>query len=293
MEIIGNAKHLGKFKLHSPEWHAARAEHIGGSEIASILGLSSFKSAYTLWHEKAGLITPEPVSPDMARKQAYGHHMEPFVTQLFLDQMPEWAAEETGTWRNVERAWQGCNPDRILNHLHGGGPSLLQIKTGNFEADWEDGVPPGYLAQVKWEMDTFGFTRGYLAAYFNVGGGFRVYEIDLDPFEANWMREQALKFAESLTGGEPPEIDGSTGTLRTVARLNPSIDKGREVIVPEDVAMSYLQAVDAAKTSAGELNRWKGHVLAHMGTAQYAVFDGKRIASRSAIRDGVPFLKEA
>jgi hypothetical protein len=107
------------------------------------------------------------------------------------------------------------------------------------------------------------------------------------------MRIKAKEFADSLTEGNPPDIDGSTGTLRTVARLNPSITKGAESLVPRDIAEAYLDSSNRAKDTQAELNKWKGHLLAHMGTAQYAVYDGKRIASRSAIRDGVPFLKEA
>lgn len=293
---INQAELVGTFKQDSPEWHEARASVIGGSDIASVLGLSDWKSGYTLWHEKAGLIDQAPRTEDEQRKLDYGHHMEPFIANLFAKAHPELMVHETGTWRNLDRPWQGCNPDRLLTL--GDRPvedahALLQIKTANWAADYEEGVPPGYLAQVRWEMDTFGFATGYLAVYFNVGGGYREWEIKADPFDQEAVRDRARVFANSLTDGEPPEIDGLDSTYQTLRRLNPSIDRGKEVEIALDVAVGYLYSAKTVKEVSKEETKWKGHLLAHMGTAQYALYNGKKIASRVAVKDGVPYLKEA
>lgn len=290
---IGDAELLGTFEQDSPEWHEARAGMIGGSDIASVLGLSHFKSGYTLWHEKAGLVEPREPDENGRRKLAYGHHMEPFIAAEFVSRHPDLVVQETGTWRNIERPWQGCNPDRLLSFEGKDAHSLLQIKTANYPADWEDGAPVGYLAQVRWEMDTFGFERGWLAVYFNVGGGYAEFEIEADAFEADAVRARARAFADSLTEGEPPAIDGSADTYRTIRKLNPSLVRGREVEIDRDLAQNYRGAVAGYKTAESDVNKWRGHLLAHMGTAQYAVHDGRRIASRVAVKDGVPFLKEA
>lgn len=288
----GTAVLLGQFEQDSPEWHEARASFIGGSDIASVLGLSDWKSGFTLWHEKNGM-EPAKRTDAEQRKLDYGHHMEPFIADLFAKDHPEFMVKTTGTWVHKDRAWQGCNPDRLLVTREDGVKSLLQIKTANFATDWEDGPNPGYEAQVRWEMDTFGFDTGYLAVYFNVGGDYREYEIKADPFQADAARERARIFAESLTEGEPPEIDGLESTYQTLRRLNPSIDRGREVEIALEVATGYLYASKVIKEMAKEETKWKGHLLAHMGTAQYATYNGKRLASRVAVKDGVPYLKEA
>lgn len=290
---IGHAVLLGTFKQDSPEWHEARGGMIGGSDIASVLGLSSWKSAFTLWHEKFGTVPPQIRDDNARRKQAYGHHMEPFIAAEFASRHPELSVFETGTWQNIERPWQGCNPDRLLvlgdrdvSDAH----SLLQIKTANFATDWADGIPAGYLAQIKWELDTFGFPKGWLAVYFNVSGDYQEFLVEADDFEADAVRARALAF---FNAEEPPAIDGSASTYETLRRLNPSITPKEEAEIPEDVAVRYLDGLRAAKAATAEITKWKGHLLAHMGTAQYAVYDGRKIASRAAIKDGVPYLKEA
>lgn len=296
---LGNAEYAGTFEQGSPEWHGFRAEVIGSSDIASILGLSSFKSAYTLWHEKAGLIEPKAVDERTQNKFDYGHFMEPFVAREFMKSNPEYLLQETGSWRSTVHPWMGCNPDRLV-HLsadHGEIPTanaVVELKTFPSLADWADGPAPGYVAQLKWQLDVFGFPRGWVAGYANLSGDYVQYEFELDPFEADAVRAKARAFADSITEGSAPDIDGSESTYQTLRRLNPSIpDPKAEAVIPDDIAEQYLEAANNAKASESELLKWKGHLLAFMGTAKFAVYDGKKIASRVAVKDNPAYLKEA
>jgi hypothetical protein len=294
-EKIGEAVLAGRFVQDSDEWHAFRAEVIGSSDVASVLGVG-FKSAYTLWHEKRGLILPRPVDAKMQRKFDYGHHMEPFIVRLFNQEHPELVARiEDGSWYNSARAWQGCNPDALIwaggGEAGGGVIGLAELKTFPSLADWLDGPPPGYVAQLLWQVDTFGLPGGWLAGYANLSGDYVDYYYEADPFTAGAVRQKVRDFFNS---DEPPEIDGSLGTYETIRRLNPSLERGVEADIPADIAERYLAAAADYKAADSELNKWKGHLLAHMGTAQYAVYEGKKIASRVAGRgeDPVPYLKE-
>ena len=280
---------VGTFAQDSPEWHAQRANVVGSSEVACILGVG-YKSAFTLWHEKRGIITPDPPGPKLQRKFDYGHYMEPFVAGLFEMEFPGRRLEVTGSWVNRERTWQGCNPDRLLfdgkaKVAH----SVVELKTFPSLGDWEGGPPAGYVAQLLWQVDTFGFAGGWLAGYANLSGDYVEYWYEADPFEAEAVRVRVLEFFNSE---EPPPIDGSLGTYGTIRRLNPSITPKQEVEVPAEIAEAYLGARDAYKAADADLIKWKGHLLAHMGTAQFAIYEGAKIASRVAVRDGVPYLKE-
>lgn len=297
-QIVGAAEYLGTFEHDSELWHETRAATIGSSDVAAILGLSQFKSAFTLWHEKAGLIEPTKPDAKLQRKYDYGHHMEPFVARLFMQDHPELLALETGSWRHAQRIWQGCNPDRLVTFAEQPGEnpqphSLLELKTFPSLSDWFDGVPAGYRVQLLWQLDTFGFRMGWVCGYANLSGDYVEYPIELDPFEADAIRGKVQRFADSITAGVPPEIDGSEGTYQTLRRLNPSLDRGKQAEIEQAVGEQYLDALKAYKLADSDLNKWKGHMLAHMGTAQYALFDGKKIASRVAAGGNVPYLKEA
>jgi putative phage-type endonuclease len=298
MTTLLDAELIGVFEHDTPEWHEARAGLMGSSDVAAILGLSSYKSAYTLWHEKAGLILPGQPDARTQRKYDYGHHMEPFVAGIFQSENPSlWVQKkDAGTWRNIERPWQGCNPDRLIfsNKRAYGLRGLLELKTFPMISDWEPEPPAGYVAQLKWQLDTFGMQSGWLAGYANMSGDYVEHQIELDAFEAEATRARVLAFANSITDGEPPEIDGSAGTYETIRRLNPSINYREEREIPAEIAESYLEAASKYRTADSELTKWKGHLLAHMGTAQIATYNGTKIATRYAPRkDAVPTLKEA
>jgi len=65
----------------SPEWHAARAQGIGGSDIAAICELSKFATPLDVWKVKTGRAEPQPESPAME----WGHRLESAVLGKFAD----------------------------------------------------------------------------------------------------------------------------------------------------------------------------------------------------------------
>lgn len=286
---VGDAELVGEFEDGSPEWHEARKEGIGGSDIASILGVSPWKSAYTLWHEKAGLLEPDqPENPLLE----WGHRLEPVVADKFAENHPQYAISKAGTWRNIERPWQMANPDRLLYPNTDAPASLLEVKTAMYSSNWEDGVPAHYEAQVRWYMDTFGFEVAHVAVLIGLGD-YREFTLHAEPFLADVDRDQARAFMESIDAGNLPEIDGSESTYKTARALNPSIERGAEALIPPEIVTMYTAAADALKEATKADLKAKGHLLAHMGTAQYATDGTDRIASRVAVKDGVPYLKGA
>jgi putative phage-type endonuclease len=47
-------------------WHELRSQHIGGSDVAALFGLSPYSSRWQLWMEKAGKLPPEDISGNKA-----------------------------------------------------------------------------------------------------------------------------------------------------------------------------------------------------------------------------------
>jgi hypothetical protein len=167
---------------------------------------------------------------------------------------------------------------------------VLELKTFPSLADWQDGPPPGYVAQLLWQVDTLGLPGGWLAGYANLSGDYLEYYYEANTFGAEATRTAVKEFFDSEV---PPEIDGTESTYQTIRKMNPSITRGQEAVIPADIAEAYLEAREAVKLAEAENNRWKGHMLAHMGTAQWAIYGDRKIASRYAARAGaVPSLKE-
>ena len=82
---------VGNFEPGSPQWQAARARGIGGSEIAAVLGLSPWESRFSLWHRKMGLAAPVAQNDVMY----WGNRLEGVIRDEFNLRHANWPDEET------------------------------------------------------------------------------------------------------------------------------------------------------------------------------------------------------
>lgn len=317
---------VGDFEPGSPEWHAARAHGIGGSEIAAVLGLSPFESRFSLWHRKKGLAAPVVQNDVMY----WGNRLEAVVRDEFNlrhagDLRP---ARTVGTWRHRNRPWQIANPDGLilpaaepcgcefhrepvccdLNDcgpccedcptcptLHRGEGELYEGKTAFNDDGWgepgTDEIPVYYRTQCLWYLDVFGLRRCHVAVLIS-GSDYREYLVERSPDEVQIMLDAAREFLDTLERGERPDIDEHDATYQIVREMHPEIDDVK-VDIPGHIAIPYLDALDAHKAAAAEKQRTAAMLADFMGTARRAYFDGEQIAMRVAGRgpDSPPSLR--
>lgn len=286
------AELVGVFEPQSPEWYAARSDGLGGSEIAAVMGFSPWVSRFTLWHRKAGLVGEETDNKGMS----WGRRLEGVIAEKFEEDHPEFRTEFTGTWRSVTRPWQLANPDRLIR-LPDGTSAILEVKTAHTMDGWKwgktgsDDIPVYYRSQCLWYMDALGLTNCYLIVLIG-GSDDREYLIPYHPDDAQLLRDAGEEFMESIRNGDRPPIDGSDNTYATVRELHPDIDGTEKEIDPELAAM-YRSSCVRLDDAKHEKQMYAGRILDEMGTAQYAVSDGKRIAQRVTKTGSQPFLRPA
>ena len=70
------------------EWLKARQKGIGGSDAASVLGISPWKTNVQLWEEKTGITEPEDISGKEVVR--FGKESEAAIRQLFQLDFPEY-----------------------------------------------------------------------------------------------------------------------------------------------------------------------------------------------------------
>lgn len=272
---------IGTYASGSPEWHALRATGIGGSDIAAILGLSPWDSAFSLWHRKSGAVDSKASNPEMS----WGHRHEDTIARWYKDTHPGVRVARTGTWRNRERPWQIANPDRLLS-----GRRALEIKTDRYATGWgepgTDEVPVNYRAQLLWQLDTLGWETGHIAVLIGLSDA-REYTVRWNADEVRVMRDAAEAFWVSLRDGTRPPLDGHDATLRVMRELHPDVDD-TEVEIPAALAERYLAACRAEKDAATYKREVVCEVLDRMGTSYRAVCEGRRIAIRLPGRNGAP-----
>jgi putative phage-type endonuclease len=285
---------LGDLVNGSPEWHEARANGIGGSEVGTIAGLNKWESAFTLWAKKCGLI-PSEIAQSEAMEA--GSRLESFVLDWFAELNPELDIDpNVGTYQGL-LGWDHANPDAI--YRDGKKWGIIEVKTARFEDDWVvppkgvtgdvTGVPKHYATQVQWYLRIMGLQYAKVVVLFG-GQKLRWYEIDADTFQQGIDLALATQFWACVEKQEHPGWDGSTSTFETVRALNPDIED-KAVELPDGLWRDYSEALFASRNAEVLLQGYKTQVLAFMGNARSATFDGVVKCVRQAGRNGAaPFL---
>lgn len=162
---------ITRMPTHSEEWYAFRKNGIGGSEMATVLGLDRYNTVARTYHEKLGTIPHRNI--DNA-KMFFGRYMEDNIARLweYYDGTPEGWIENfknnkvirqcrnvNGYVVNPSYPWLFASLDRVQN-IKGGinlitgeqlkTEAVLEIKTLSYWSSqmWQDGIPISYLIQV-------------------------------------------------------------------------------------------------------------------------------------------------
>jgi putative phage-type endonuclease len=244
------------------EWQAARqpltARAISASEIAIVMGLSSWSSPYALYFRKTGALPDQDDNVDME----LGRYLEDYVVAKFAGRHPEFAVTGDGQaiYAHPDRPWQLATPDRLLED----GPSCgiveldgvfvvqplatLEAKTSATYDEWgDDGtdeIPVAYRCQKLWQMDVMGVTTGYVACLFLHSKKVRVYELTMDGAaraDLKIMRAHAELFLDRIGRGDPPGVDWRPATTGALKALHPAIED-RDVEIRRMPGIQYRAA---------------------------------------------------
>lgn len=272
------------------EWLAARRAGVTASEIATILGISPWDSAFNLFHRKLAII-PEDYDDDTL---SLGRHLEPWIADRWEADHQNCALTSGGLFACRDRPWQIATPD-FLAYDHGGDEhrpvgqckeSGLEVKhSGSYDGWGETGtdeIPVYYRAQCLWQMDVMDWQELHVTCFFLATRQRRDYVITYDEADVEVMRAAALDFLARIERREPPPIDGHTATRAALSFLSPKVDPDIEIEVSADLEYVYSHACDnyrRAKTNKAEAENLLRYQL---GSAKTAVtIDGRKVASRS------------
>lgn len=196
------------------KWLKVRRGSIGGSEAAAIMGLSPWKSAYTLWLEKTGQLQEE----DKADNEAvhFGSLLENIVAAEFCHREGK-KVKKCGLYRSREFPFLTGSFDRLVIGENAG----LECKTTSAYArdKWDDGqIPPAYYVQCQHYMLVSGLPRWYIACL--VGGNhFVSWIVERDEGDIAMLLEAERAFWDKVQRGVMPEIDGSDSTARSLKEI--------------------------------------------------------------------------
>lgn len=288
VEYLFGAELVGEFEANTPEWHEVRKSGLGGSDVAAVVGVSKWTSAYALWAQKSGLI-PDDFSDSEAME--WGRLLEPVIREKFAAKHPDWNVIETdGTFRSREYPFMLGNVDGFIdfgNNEWG----VLEIKTAAYEDDWVNGVPRYYETQVRHYMRIFGLKRAIVAVLFH-GNKYQEFEVLANEFVDSADVAALIEFWDGVQDGVAPDFDGATSTYETVRLMHPEIED--ESVELGDLGMHLVNAAHDFEAAQAYFTEMKARTLDAMGKARYGLYtvgeDARKVCYRSSKSGGAPFL---
>ena len=258
----------------SQAWLDARQAGIGGSDIAAVMGVSPYKTAWQLHHEKLGLIDPAPVGAAADR----GVRLEPVVAQWYADTTGRKLRQSHGIIFLKSHPWAMASLDRTVV----GDPSLLcEVKTSASPrwGMWQ--IPPEVVAQATWQAGIYGAQAVDIACLLG-GLVFKVERVDFDQQLFDSMLAAGERFMAGLKSGTPPALDGADA--QAFAALTPQATESWVTATPElqRVIDQYREATAEAHFASEKVDALEIILKEAIGENAGLVGDGFSVTWRQA-----------
>lgn len=242
-----------------------RKGYIGGSDIGTIMGVNQWKSPYTLWAEKTGLIEAE----DISDKDAvwFGVMEEDIIAKRFTMKTELKVKKSNYAYGCKEYPYLRGHVDRIAAKGKWG----LEIKTTSSwnKTKYDDGeIPEAHYWQCMFYMFLTGWDTWYLAT--KRDNRFYITKISRDDEAIERMLDACEDFWNHVQSGEPVEIDGSDSTQETLEQMYPEEHQGETVNLDsqEDTLLALLKLGTQEKNLKELKTKYQNEIKAVLGEAE-------------------------
>lgn len=249
------------------DWHKRRYRGIGGSEIASVMGLNKYQSPYDLWCVKT--FRTDPFSGnDMTE---FGTVMEDYVAKRYAE-ITGYTVEKDNTHYNgndVDAPQLVGNIDRLVT-LPDGSKRILECKTAKDPSQsdmldsksWGDGnvyyngkqissddrIPTNYYLQVQQYMLITGVHSADLCVLFRTDCSVRVYSIPFNQEICSQIIASSRKFWIAVLDDTAPKME-----VRDLTKVN-NTSGAKEI---DSVELSLISKLRNIKEQINELEKEK------------------------------------
>lgn len=254
-----------------------RLGFIGGSDIAAILNVSPYKTAYQLYLEKIG----ETIQTEETEYQYWGKALEQAVRDAFV--------ARTGLVVSKPDAIVHPQHSFLIGHLDGfieSEQAVLEIKcvSAYTKSKWDDGeIPLEYLLQAAFYCALKGCSKAYFAVLFG-GNTYQQFHYEYDPILGEQILEAALQFWWHVDMRIPPELTQVSDFNKHYALTDNSSVEATEEVVQALAEIKMLRSeVELLEES---INRCKMVVMQHMQAADVVKRGDAILATWKARKDG-------
>jgi putative phage-type endonuclease len=262
------------------EWLARRRQGLGASEVAAVLGLSPFASAWDVWVRKTD---PEaPASGDDSAR-ARGRRLESAV----LDWMSEDARMDRRcipphTVFQGPESWALCTPDDLYHRPQHPDEWGMEAKTDRDADGWGPagdprGVPVYYALQAHWCMYCTGAERWDVGVYLPIVDDWRRYTLERDPKVEQVLVERCGEWWERhVVQGLVPDMTASPAATAWLSRRFRAGRAPLRAATPAEEALVRQHVAAKLRVAGAEIERDKiaNQLRQSIGDAEGLIFRG-------------------
>lgn len=264
------------------EWLTERRKGIGASDVAGILGLSTWDTPTSIWIDKLGLADPDDDTTSDA--MWHGRYAETVIAEWYADTHDahvagaQWRAVGLEPWHNATLDSLTFESEKSRFRLNEA-TSVLECKAvGAAPNTWElDGIPIAYKCQGIWQVICTGIPTVNFAVVHVAWGRlqFRAYSYTPTDSDIDFVTTKVTEFWQrNVIGGTPPPADAHPATTVALQHAWGGADVADDDLIEatpelvelcEQVDAARAVARDAKNAAAALENRLRSVIGAHTG----------------------------
>lgn len=246
-----------KCREHGPKGNIEYT--VGGSDVATIFGLSPWTTPLELWMVKKGRMKPKsPPNPDQL---AMGHMLEPIAAHFYAQRTGNTVTDDNYLYQHATLEYALANIDRRYTRKEDGEGGVLECKSLTYHkaADWADGaIPIYYELQLRYYLAVLDEKHGAFSALWgnNPENDLATPHIERVQAKEDIIFEKLDRWIWSLRHDKPPTMEDVQPQLAmdALARIYGAGKKGLPTIEFPRKYEPQLRKIAALQEENAQLN---------------------------------------
>lgn len=182
---------------------------VGGSDVATIFGLSPWTTPLELWMMKKGRMKPKPKSNVLQLEM--GHLLEPIAAHFYAQRTGDTVIDDTNMYQHADFPYALADVDRRLIRKETGEPGILECKSCTYHkaGDWaDDAYPLYYEFQLRYYLAVMDVNFGAFSALWgnNPDNDLATPSLLRDKAREDMIFERLDQWIWSLRHDKPPTM---------------------------------------------------------------------------------------
>lgn len=182
---------------------------VGGSDVATIFGLSPWTTPLELWLIKKGRMKPK-AKPNPLQLEM-GHLLEPIAAHFYAERTGNTVIDDTNMYQHADHEYALADFDRRFIRKNDGKSGILECKSCTFHKadDWAGGsIPLYYELQLRYYLSVADVEIG---AFASIWGNNPINDLATPEIIRDWPKEDMIferldEWVWSLRNDKPPTM---------------------------------------------------------------------------------------